>query len=113
MMSESMLSHIRPGMQVQAADGTVVGTVREVWIGTDPHHSSERCDEDACSRLEVHHGTTTLYIPYNAIAEAAGKVVRLSVDGATVNEKGWYRRPRWIAEEAPADVRNVPHTWNT
>jgi hypothetical protein len=101
MTSESLLTRLRPGMVVQAADGQPLGKVREVWIGADPRHSSERCDEDECSRLEVHHGASTVYIPYNAIAEVGGKAVRLSVDAATVHEKGWYRKPLWIPEEAP------------
>jgi hypothetical protein len=91
-----------------------IGKVREVWIGLDPRHNSERCDEDECSRLEVHHGAATLYIPYNAIAEVARTSVRLSMDAATVTEKGWHRKPLWIQAEArpqvhPFDARD----WHT
>ncbi len=114
MTSENIVSRIRSGMQVQGADGQLVGKVTEVWIGADPRHSSERCDEDECSRLEVHHGGSTFYIPYTAIAEVAGKTVRLSVDAAAVNEKGWYRKPLWMRDETspalrPFDARD----WHT
>ncbi len=104
MSMESIMTRIRPGMQVQGADGQPVGKVREVWVGMDPRQSSERCDEEACSRLEVQHGATTLYVPYNAIAEVTGKAVRLSLDAAMVNEKGWHRKPLWIADEAQPSV---------
>jgi hypothetical protein len=45
MRTESSITPIRPGTQVQAADGQPIGTVREVWIGSDARHSSARCDE--------------------------------------------------------------------
>ena len=102
MTSENIVTRIRQGMQVESADGRPVGKVAEVWLGADPRHSSERCDEDACSRVELHQGESTFYIPYNVIAEVAGKVVRLNVDAATVNEKGWYRKPLWIQDETPS-----------
>ncbi len=101
MTSENIVSHIRPGMQVQGADGRPVGKVTEVWIGSDPRHSSERCDEEECSRLEVHHGQDRVYIPYNAIAEVAGKVVRLTMEAAAVYEHGWHRKPLWMRDETP------------
>ena len=111
MSNDSIITRIRPGMPVQSADGQPIGKVREVWIGADPRHSSERCDEDECSRLEVHHGASTLYIPYNAIADVTGKAVRLHMDAAMVTEKGWHRKPLWIADEArpavhPFDARD-------
>ncbi len=96
MSTESIITRIRPGMQVQAADGQPIGKVREVWIGSDPRHSSERCDEEECSRLEVQRGAARAYIPYNAIAEVTGKVT-LNVDAATVDERAWNAPPRWVA----------------
>ena len=102
MTSENIVSRIRPGMQVHGTDGQLVGKVTEVWVGSDPRHSSERCDEEECSRLEVHHGASRFYIPYNAIGDVAGTVVRLTMDAAMVNEKGWYRKPLWIQDEAPS-----------
>lgn len=105
MRSENIMAHIRPGMKVEGSDGRTVGKIRQVWLGSDPQHSHERCDEDECSRLEVHHGPTTVYVPYNAIAQVTGKVVRLTVDTPTVDEKGWYRKPLWIPQ---AEARNIP-----
>ncbi len=114
MTSENLVSRIRPGMQVQGADGQLVGKVTEVWIGADPRQSSERCDEEACSRLEVHQGAAVVYIPYNAIAEVAGKVVRLTMAAAAVYEHGWHRKPLWMHEETPLaseapDWRHLGH----
>ncbi len=103
MSNDSIITRIRPGMPVQSADGQPIGKVHEVWIGSDPRQSSERCDEDECSRLEVQRGAARVYIPYNAIAEVTGKAVRLSLDAASVNEKGWHRKPRWIEDEPPMD----------
>ncbi len=105
MSTESILTRIRPGMHVQGADGQPVGKVHEVWIGSDPRASSERCDEDECSRLEVQRGAARAYIPYNAVAEVTGKTVRLTLDAAAVNEQaGWHRKPLWIPDETPVDV---------
>ena len=111
MSHENMLTRIHPGMHVQSADGQLVGKIHEIWIGADPLHSSDRCDEEACSRLEVHHGAHAVYIPYNAIAEVAGKAVRLAVDAATVNEKGWYRKPLWIQDATPPEPSAEARDW--
>ncbi len=113
MSTESILTRIRPGMHVQGADGQPVGKVHEVWIGSDPRASSERCDEDECSRLEVQRGAFTVYIPYNAIAEVTGKAVRLTLDAASINEKGWHRKPLWIADEPPPDLPRITHTFGS
>jgi hypothetical protein len=101
MTGYTLIGQIHEGMHVKTSDGVELGKITQVWVGTDPVVSSERCDEDVCSRLEVHHGTTTTYIPVNALATVAGKVVTLTVDAATVSEKGWYRKPRWIQDEPP------------
>ncbi len=101
MADSSILERIRPGMEVRSADGKTLGKVNEIWLGSDPINSSARCDEEVCSRLEVHRGDTTTYIPYNAIANVSGKVVTLTMDAATVSEKGWYRKPLWIQDETP------------
>jgi hypothetical protein len=113
MSTESIITRIRPGMNVQSADGQLIGKVREVWVGSDPRQSSERCDEEECSRLEVQRGVARAYIPYNAIAAVEGKAVRLTLDAATVNEKGWHRKPRWIADEPPPDMPSITHTFGS
>src|SRR3712207_786531 len=59
---------------------------------SDLRQRSDCCDEEQCSRLEVHHGAATVYLPYNAIAVIAGKVVRHTVAAAVVHEQGWYRK---------------------
>ena len=77
------------------------GRCARCGVGSDPRQSSERCDEDECSRLEIQRGAARVYIPYNAIAEVAGKAVRLTLDAAAVNEKGWHRKPLWIEDDPP------------
>ncbi len=104
MVDPTLLAQVHEGMEVKSADGKRLGKIRRVWYGTDPLHSTARCDEDMCSRLEVQQRHTTTYIPYNAIAEVSGKCVTLKVDAATVNEKGWYRKPLWIEDEEPSPV---------
>ncbi len=103
MASSNLLAQVREGMEVLSADGKKVGKIDQVWIGTDPAAGSVWCDEDICSRLEVHHAAERFYIPFNAIAAVSGRTVTLNVDAATVHEKGWYRQPVWIVpgEEFP------------
>ncbi len=98
---EVNLGDVRKGSEVHSSDGTKLGKVAEVWFGTDPAHSAERCDEDLCSRIEVHQGLlhkTVLYIPYNAIGQISGNTVTLNVDEESVRSKGWTHRPAWIAQ---------------
>ncbi len=87
-------------MEVQTTDGQKVGKVAEVWLGTDPTAGDPRCDEEICSRVEVHHGflgRSILYIPYNAIATVAANQVTLTIDAATLHERAWTQKPGWGA----------------
>ena len=101
MASTIPFNQIREGMEVLTADGSKLGRVKNIWIGTDPVGSSILRDEELCSRLEVHHGfldRQVVYIPYNAIADVSGTTIRLNIDAAAVNEKeDWHHKPRWIA----------------
>ena len=103
MAGDNILAQIHEGMRVHTADGQDVGKITQIWFGTDPSGSTALCDEELCSRLEVHHGwlgRTVLYIPYNAISHAAGTTVTLGVNAAEVQEKDdWHRRPRWFPQE--------------
>ena len=100
MASENVVTRVRTGMEVLTADGQKLGKVTEVWLGTDPTATNPRCDEELCSRLEVHHGflgRSVLYVPYSAIADVAAGQVTLNVDAATVHERAWNQKPRWVA----------------
>lgn len=101
MAPENAMVQVRHGMAVHTSDGHTLGKVERVWYGTDPTADNPRCDEEVCSRLEVHHGVflrrTAMYVPTSAIAEVAGKHVTLNVDAATVNEHDWIKLPPWIA----------------
>ena len=92
-------TQVRKGMQVKTADGVKLGKIKEIWYGTDPTEQEPRCDEAVCSRLEVVHGLVrreVFYIPYNALADVAGRSVILNVDAAALDEKGWTFKPQWI-----------------
>src|SRR5687767_3572079 len=54
MAGDNILAQIHEGMRVQTADGQDVGKITQIWFGTDPSGSSALCDEELCSRLEVH-----------------------------------------------------------
>jgi hypothetical protein len=103
MVDSNAVTLIQKGMHVHASDGTDLGKVSQVWYGTDPSDSTARCDEDICSRVEVHHGwfgREVLYIPISAIADISGQVVALNVDAAEVREReGWHRKPSWLPVE--------------
>ena len=101
MASSIPFNQIRERMEMLTADGTKLGKIKNIWIGTDPVGSSILWDEEVCSRLEVHHGFLNhrvLYIPYNAIADVSGSTVQLNIDAAAADEKeDWHHKPRWIA----------------
>ena len=96
------MARIRKGMEVHTSDGAKLGKVAEVWLGTDPAPGAQWCDEEVCSRLEVHQGgllkKTALYVPYSAIADVSGETVTLNADEAAARAKaGWLHRPGWIS----------------
>lgn len=100
MSNENMVQQAREGMSVQTADGQKLGKVKQVWFGIDPTASDPRCDEDICSRLEVHQGFlkhTVMYIPSNAIANVDSGHIVLNVDMSAVGEHDWLKQPHWIA----------------
>ncbi len=96
------LGQVRKGMHVRTSDGTDLGKVAEVWLGTDPTSASARCDEEVCSRVEVRQGLLrkqVIYIPYNAIAGVSGDTITLSASETDVHKPGWVQRPRWLPGE--------------
>lgn len=101
MASGNVISDIHKGMEIITEDGKLLGKIAHVWVGVDPSSSSQQCDEEACSRLEVHlpHRGGTRYIPYGAISNVSGKIVHLNLSEAAVNEKLWHRRPDWLPPE--------------
>ena len=103
MEQSSVITQVRKGMEVRTTDDKSMGKVEEVWLGADPTSSTQRCDEEICSRLEVRQGGflrrgETLYIPYSALANVTGNVVHLNVDEATAHSRGWTRRPHWVEQ---------------
>jgi hypothetical protein len=101
------ITQLRKGMEVHAVDGAKLGTIAEVWVGTDPLDSTMACDEDLCSRVEVHafhQPGGPLYIPYNALAAVAGHSVSLNVDAATAHTRNWHHRPAWLPTQAGGGI---------
>ncbi len=111
MANENIIAQVRTGMPVQTADGQPLGTVTQVWVGTDPTASSPRCDDESCSRIEVQRGRLLTrqvrYVPISAVADIASDHVTLTVEAAAVDEHDWLRTPQWIANmTASADEKN-------
>ena len=101
MATENLLAQVHKGMEVKTADERSLGKIAHVWFGDDPG-SSQRCDEEVCSRLEVHlpRRGGTRYIPYNAIAGVSGQTVSLNITEAVVHNKLWQQRPSWLPADA-------------
>ncbi len=115
MATENLLAQVHKGMEVKTADERSLGKIAHVWFGADPGSSSQRGDEEVCSRLEVHlpRGGGTRYIPYNAIACVSGHTASLTIPEAAVHDKLWHQWPSWLPAEAfDADfdhlVRPIP-----
>ena len=100
MTPEHILTHVCAGMEVRTADGQTLGTVAQVWYGTDPTAPTAPCDDELCSRLEVQHGAlgrSTVYVPASAILDVTTGRVILQLDAATVQEHDWGTPPPWIS----------------
>ncbi len=118
MANEHIIAQVRSGMPVQTADRQPLGKVAQVWVGTDPTASSPRCDDERCSRIEVHSGRLlkrqVRYVPISAIADVASDQVTLKVDATVVDEHDWLRTPKWITDmTASADAKNKALRDNT
>jgi hypothetical protein len=100
MAIDNVMASIHKGMEVRTEDGVSLGKVAHVWMGIDPT-GSQQCDEEECSRLEVNlpRRGGTCYIPYGAIADVSGKLVKLNLSAEAFNEKLWHRRPDWLPPE--------------
>ena len=114
-------------MGVSTSDGATLGRVVKVWCGTDPNDSTEECDEDVCSRLEVRVASRgvlsgfrrtnpvdlgVLYIPCRVVAGVSDRTVTLTVTSEAVNASDWSREPRWIWQ-ARGQTSSESHEANT
>ena len=97
MAGGTILSQLHAGMEDRTLDGVSLGRIAQLWYGRDPADSTEQCDEDVCSRLEVHRESGALYIPYSAIGGVGTESVTLRMDAATVEAQPWTQKPRWMA----------------
>ncbi|HEY0735296.1 MAG TPA: hypothetical protein VGD69_10365 [Herpetosiphonaceae bacterium] len=104
MAIDNVMTSIHKGMDVRSEEGVSLGTVAHVWMGIDPS-GGQPCDEEECSRLEIHlpHRGGTRYVPYGAVADVSGKTVKLNLSAEAFNEKLWHRRPDWL----PPETANV------
>ena len=100
MADHTLIAQIHEGMEVHAADDVRIGKITRVWIGTDPASTTEQCDDDLCSRLEVQHRDGPLYIPINMLDRVSARWVMLTIPAREVPEHDWFRPPLWIRAEA-------------
>lgn len=111
--SASVMQRIRKGlMEVKSSDNVNLGTVTEIWPGSDHESATDPWDDQSCSQLEVwYHGHIhrRLYIPCGWIAQVSGNCVSLKVDARTAETMGWSIRPDWIMDDGrsfPRDLRS-------
>jgi sporulation protein YlmC with PRC-barrel domain len=87
-------------MEVLTSDGTSLGKVKEVYVGTEPSSPFEQCDDETTVEVQQGGGLfskgVTMYIPCRAVGGVSGNSVTLNVDSETANSKGWTHRPSWI-----------------
>ena len=102
MDTRTLLAQLKEYILDVSADAYPLGRIQHIWCGVDPEQHSSRCDEEVCSRLQVQYHGNTFYIPVNAIARVDWDEVVLTVDAATIEETGWYRKPRWIDDPEPS-----------
>src|SRR5918997_6060415 len=98
MATEHALTQVRPGMEVLTADGHKLGKVSHIWHGTDPTATNAQCDDEVCSRLEVHRGVlggSTLYVPYSAIGDVVAGGGGLRMGPAKAHMPNWEKHPSW------------------
>lgn len=83
------------GMRVTTLDGSVLGTIAELWRGADAtDHASH---EDTLGVLPPElDGKAMLYVPSTAVGHVSGQDLALSVDLAQVTARGWQYRPNWL-----------------
>lgn len=96
--STSTMPHV--GMQVTTLDGTTLGTVSALWLGTAATDHAKH--EDTMGVVPPgQDGRGMLFIPSTAISRIAGQSITLSVDQAQVTARSWQYRPAWLPQDAP------------
>ncbi len=88
------------GMQVTTLDGTVLGTVSALWLGTAATDHVKHEDTLGVER-PGQGGTGMLFVPSTAISRVTGQDIALSVDHAQVTARSWQYRPAWLPKDAP------------
>jgi hypothetical protein len=106
-----IIGRLNVGMPVWTADGKKLGTIAELYCGSDRVDSTGHRDDEHCTHLEVHAGLfgsgLVLFIPVDAVASVADKHVRLTMDTTTVHDQGnWIRRPPDDPKEERFDVEH-------
>jgi hypothetical protein len=101
-----MIEQIHKGQEVQTSDGVSVGTIAQVWWGTEPVDTVTPCADETC--LEVQMSAigwgNKLYIPCSAVASVSEQQVTLSCDAETAATKPWINRPAWIGADSSGSL---------
>jgi N-acetylmuramoyl-L-alanine amidase len=110
MAPEHPIVQVRQGMAVHTSDEQPLGTVAQVWYGTDPTAPDAAGTEAVVEGLEVYQGGgmhRVLYVPVGAIADGPAGQVTLNVDAATVTAQEWATVPAWSAT-TPSGLQLAP-----
>ena len=108
-----VVSQIREGMRVITAQNEDVGVVAELWIASDP--AERQLTRDIQDRqvsyqeaLQLQHGVflevrpgpggDTMFIPWQAVADATGDTVMLLVNEQAAEASQWRVRPAWAGD---------------
>jgi hypothetical protein len=86
------------GKQVSTNDGSVLGTITAVRLGTEASDSASH-EDTLVVRGPVQNLADVLYIPSTAIARQSDQGVVLAVDAAQVTARGWRYRPAWLPQD--------------
>lgn len=97
------LAHVSAGMQVQSADGKVLGTITgmssqgvETYLEVTPIHS-------LTAWLGLSHRAGCMYLPGGAVTAVAGTRVVLSMDALVARD--YKLRPNWFTGPATSNLQ--------
>ena len=97
------LAHVSAGMQVQSADGNILGAITGV-----SSHGAETYLEVTPARswtvwLRLSHPAACMYLPSSAVTAVSGTRVVLSM--AAPLARGYNLRPHWFAGPKTANLQ--------
>ncbi len=103
MAVNAILADVSAGMQVQSADGKVLGTISGVGV-----HGAETFLEvtpvrSLAVRLHLSHHAGCMYLPGRAVTAVSGTRAMLSMDAQLA--RGFTLRPNWFGGPKTANLQ--------